>query len=234
MRKNYDNIRRLIAYWQEYEENNPIQDFNDFGKWLDKKDTSDSSSSSTDINSGDELSHSKSQNEDELNNRQRFLDVIFRLSRLQDFYVKKLFEGIPLNNLLEFNFLFSLNRNISFKKKEIIDYNLVEYTTGIDIIKRLIKLQLVIEFTDQLDKRSKRLKITSEGKRVLIDALIVLNKIGYLFFDDRQHENWEVCMQNLTELVEYHRKIFIRCNSGTRYDILQVIKADDRYENSQK
>ena len=206
----------------------------DHRKWLDKKDTNDSLLSYTHINSGDELSHSKSQNERELNNRQRFLEVIFSLSRLQDFYVKKLFEGLPLNNLLEFNFLFSLNKNISFKKKEIIDYNLVEYTTGIDIIKRLIKLQLVIEFTDQLDKRSKRLKITSDGKRVLVDALIVLNKIGYLFFDDHQHKKWEVCMQNLTDLVEYHRKIFIRSNSGTRYDILQIIEADDRYENSQK
>lgn len=227
MKSKYNNIQRLIAYWQEYEEKNPIQDFNDFSQWLSKKETNNPSLPTLNMKSGDELKHGKIQNEDELNNRQRFLEVIFRLSRLQDFYTKKLFEGLPLNNLLEFNFLFSLNKNISFKKKEVIDYNLVEYTTGIDIIKRLVKLQLVVEFADQLDKRSKRLKITSEGKKVLVDALIVINKIGYLFFEDHQHYNWEVCMKNLTDLVECHRKIFTRSNSVTKYDILQIIKADD-------
>jgi len=233
MKYKYGNIQQLIAYWQEYEEKNPAQDFIGFGRWLSMKNTNDHSLSPLNLKSGDEMNHGKTEDEGELNNRQKLLEVIFRLSRLQDFYTKKLFEGLPLNNLLEFNFLFSLNKNISFKKKEVIDYNLVEYTTGIDIIKRLIKLQLVIEFTDQLDKRSKRLKITSDGKRVLVDALMVLNKVGNLFFDDRRHNNWVVCMQYLTELEEYHRRIFARSNSGTKYEILQIIKTDDSKKNPQ-
>ena len=227
MRTNYGNIQRLISFWQEYEETNPTQDFPGFGRWLSKKCADDTSLFTLNKNSGDELSHGEIRNEGDLNNRQQFLEVIFRLSRLQDFYTKKLFEGLPLNNLLEFNFLFSLNKNTSFKKKEIIDYNLVEYTTGIDIIKRLIKLQLVTEFPDQLDKRSNRLKITSAGKRVLVDALIVINKIGDLFFDNRQHNCLDICLQNLSELVAYHRKIFNRNNSGTRHNILQIIKDDN-------
>ena len=224
MKNKYDNIQRLIAYWQEFEGKNPTQDFSGFGQWLSKEKINDPSFSPSNIKSGDLLNQSES----EINIKQRFLELISRLSRLQDFYTKKLFEGLPLNNLLEFSFLFSLNKNSSFKKKEIIDYNLVEYTTGIDIIKRLIRLQLVNEFPDQFDKRSKRLKITSEGKRVLVDALLVINKIGHLFFNNRQHNNWEVCLQNLTELEAYHKNIFGKGNTGTGYEILKIIQADEK------
>jgi MarR family transcriptional regulator, lower aerobic nicotinate degradation pathway regulator len=222
MKNKYDNIQQLISFWQEFEGANPTSDIAAFGQWLNiEKATYFLSQSSNNQSEKEQVS-----SESEINSPQRLMEIISRISRIQDFYAKKLFEGLPLNNLLEFNFLFSLNKNIFFKKKELIDSNLVEYTTGIDIIKRLIRLKLVNEFPDQIDKRSKRLKITSEGKRVLIDALLVVNKIGNLFFGNYPKEHWEYCKQNLSELEVYHKTLFIRGNTATGYEILKIIQED--------
>jgi DNA-binding MarR family transcriptional regulator len=220
IKNKYDNIQQLISFWQEFEETNPTSDIAAFGQWLNIE---KATHISTQLNDNQKEKEQKS-GRTEVNTQQRLMEIISRISRLQDFYAKKLFEGIPLNNLLEFNFLFSLNKNISFKKKELIDTNLVEYTTGIDIINRLIRLKLVNEFPDQIDKRSKRLKITSEGKKVLIDALLVVNKIGNLFFGIHPKENWEFCKLNLSELEVYHKNIFIKGNTANGYEILKIIK----------
>jgi DNA-binding MarR family transcriptional regulator len=177
------------------------------------------------INSQDTTDRVKSGSKYEADAKQLFFSLISRLSRLQDFYTKKFFEGLPLNNLLEFNFLFYINKNASIRKKEIIDYHHVEYTTGIDIIKRLIKLLLVSESKDQLDKRSKRLKITSEGKRVLMEALIRINKITHVFFEILENENWMGCMKVLSALEDYHKKIFAKSNTNTSYELLNTINS---------
>ena len=132
-----------------------------------------------------------------------------------------------MSNFLEFNFLFSLNKHASFRKKEIININLVEYSTGIDIIKRLIKLKLVDEFPDELDKRSKRLRITTEGKRVLIDALMVISKIGKLFFDPFNMEELDGCLQNLNRLESYHTRILNKWNSVSGFEILKILEEND-------
>ncbi len=228
MKKKYNNIQQLIAYWQEYEETNTTDSFSDFGLWLGKESKIKPTTDSTRDSSSTHEVFEKKMLAFDSNIHHRFLNLFSRLSRLQEFYTRRLFEGLPLNNLLEFNFLFSLNKKVSYKKKEIIDFNLVEYTTGIDIIKRLIRLRLVNEFPDQLDKRSKRLKITSEGKRVLVDALIVINKMGHLFFDNWELENWEPCLHNLSELEAYHAKIFTSGNTFSGYELLQIMKESEK------
>ena len=224
MKNKYDIIQQLISLWQEFEWKNEAPDLAGFGFWLSQEKANLSSPESTD----DMLESETGQSSSEATNQQRYMELISRVTRLQDFYTKKLFEGLPLNNLLEFNFLFSLNKNNSFKKKELIDNNLVEYTTGIDIIKRLIRLQLVNEFPDQIDKRSKRLKITSEGKRVLIDALLVVNKIGNLLFGNHHKDYLNHCLQKLTDIEVYHRHIFVRENTATGYEILKIIQEEKK------
>jgi DNA-binding MarR family transcriptional regulator len=147
-----------------------------------------------------------------------------RLSRLQEFYTKKFFDGLPLNNLLEFNFLFLINKKPLLRKKEIIDYHHVEYTTGIDILKRLIKLQLITESMDPLDKRSKRLKITNEGKKVLMEALIRYNEITQIFFEVLPSVDWDDCLKQLLILEEFHSKIYQKNASSTGYEILSTLQ----------
>ena len=53
------------------------------------------------------------------------------------------------------------------KRLEIINVHLVEFTTGMDIIKRLLNQGLITESLNESDKRSKLIHTTEEGKAVL-------------------------------------------------------------------
>ena len=51
----------------------------------------------------------------------------------------------------------------SFRKMEIIELHNLEAPTGIEIIKRLLRNELVEEFADEVDRRAKRIQITQHG-----------------------------------------------------------------------
>jgi len=227
MKNKYNNIQQLIAFWQQYEEGTDNPDFSAFGIWLTEPGHEEAVSSG-DHPAVDKEPHTHDPAMSEIDIRQRLLELFSRVNRIQEYYTKRLFEGLPLRNFLEFNFLFSLNKHASYRKKEIIDINLVEYSTGIDIIKRLIKLRLVDEFPDQLDKRSKRLKITPKGKRVLIDALMVISKIGNLLFDPFESEERDCCLHALTRLEHYHTRILNKWNSVSGFEILKIIEEGEK------
>jgi DNA-binding MarR family transcriptional regulator len=217
MTNRYNNIQLLISLWADFELSESEPDISNFGEWLITMHKPENNQNAEQ----DSVSNSPGKQEKEDEIRQSFLGLISRISRLQDFYIKRLFEGIPLNNLLEFSFLSFINKNASIRKKEIINYHLVEYTTGIDIIKRLIKLGLVSETKDMLDKRSKRLKITTEGKGILMQALISMNKIGAIFLNRQKTENLSNILKVLAEIEEYHRKVYAESSTNTSYEILQ-------------
>ena len=223
MTNKYGNIQQLIDLWSVYEELHSKLDYLQFGRWLlNNKSLVEKSDYTT-----NNLIPKENEPEEQIDyaeERQLMFSTISALARLQDFYIKKFFEGLSINNLLEFNFLFLINKKPLLRKKEIIDYHHVEYTTGIDIIKRLIKLKLVTESKDQLDKRSKRLKITSEGKRVLMEALIRINKITQMFFEVIPSGNWMSCLNVLRTLEDYHKKIFVKNAANTSYEILDTIQ----------
>ena len=225
MANKYDEIQRLISLWQEFEKSTIRPDLPKFGDWL-KNHVQEESRS----NNG-EMKRVENSDEQYINEeieslpiKQQMMSLFSRLARMQDFYSKKFFDGLPINSLLEFNFLFSINKNVSLRKKEIIGLHLVEYSTGIDILKRLIKLQLVMESRDEIDKRSKRLKMTSEGKKVLVEALIRMNKINDLFFIDYSDRDLEPFLSILYLLDDHHKKLFIRSGSNSSFNILQIFE----------
>lgn len=226
MANKYSHIQQLIGFWQQYEESVTNPEFKDFSNWLgeylpkDDKHFEEKSLQSQYVI--DEI--------EAFTLKQQINNLISRLSRLLEFYTKKFFEGLPINSLLEFSFLFSINKNISLKKKEIIGLNLIEYSTGIDILKRLIKQQLLTESRDEVDKRSKRLKITPDGKRVLMEALIRMNKINHLFFIKLNENTLNQLLPVLNKLENHHKKIFTKYGSNPDFKMLQILESIDEAE----
>jgi len=229
MANKYDHIQQLIEFWQEFEKNTIKPDFTKFAGWLKNQ----ISLKEKDFGKLDGDLNNLGTKEiilddiDALPLKQQVLNLIFRLSRLQEFYVKNLFEGLTISTFLEFIFLFSINKRASLKKKEIIGLHLVEYSTGIDILKRLIKLELLTESRDELDKRSKRLKITSEGKRVLVESLIRMNRIHEVFFINFSDKDLEKILPTLKILDNHHKRIFEKTGSNSGNKMLHFIKSID-------
>lgn len=82
-------------------------------------------------------------------------------------HTKSVLAECNVSSIDEYSFLLHLNAQESFRKMEIIALHNLEAPTGIEVIKRLLRNELIAEFADQEDRRAKRIKITARGKKEL-------------------------------------------------------------------
>jgi predicted transcriptional regulator len=91
------------------------------------------------------------------------------------------------------------------KKSELIYDMISEFPSGIDIIKRLIKLGLIEEFPDEKDKRSKRIKITEKGIEILVRSFPWMEKISEMAFNQLQEAEKVLLIELLERLSDFHK-----------------------------
>ena len=80
-------------------------------------------------------------------------------------YSKKALVNSEITTPDSYSFLYHLNLVDSYRKMELINIHLLEPPSGIEILKRLLKKELIEEFDDIDDKRAKRIKITEKGRK---------------------------------------------------------------------
>ncbi len=105
-------------------------------------------------------------------------------------YIKTAFKDLPVNSVDDFGFLAGLSEVDSLTKTELIQKNIAEIPSGMEIIKRLLKKGMIEDFKDPNDGRAKRLKITPLGRMTVgqsIGQLIRISKIiiGNLTLSER-------------------------------------------------
>lgn len=71
------------------------------------------------------------------------------------------------STFMDFQFLYILNEHGKMTKSILISFNDMEMSSGIEVIKRLIKNQWIIEETNPNDKRSKLIEITELGTHIV-------------------------------------------------------------------
>jgi len=93
-------------------------------------------------------------------------------------YFKKALKDGNINTLDEFSFLIVLMTYPSLSKTELIQKLIMEKTSGIEVIKRLLKHGLIEEFANPNDKRSVLVAITAKGKKELAVLLPRMGLVG--------------------------------------------------------
>lgn len=139
------------------------------------------------------------------NNISRLLLLLVRHARN---YAKKAFENTPLLSLEDFSYLASLYNASSVTKSELIAYNFQEKTSGSEVIRRLISNKLVSQFDDKLDKRSKRVSITPEGKKLLESTFGNMSIISEFLVLNLTPEERSYLLAILQKLDAFHRTSF--------------------------
>lgn len=89
------------------------------------------------------------------------------LSRDVKRMVKPVLSDSPLTSLDDYSFLLHLEAGGSFRKMELIELHHLEPPTGIEIINRLIRANLIEDFPDPDDGRAKRIRLTKAGQQLL-------------------------------------------------------------------
>ena len=98
------------------------------------------------------------------------LELTFLLSMQSKRYkmlCKKVFYNTELKTPDDYSFLYHLSLADSFRKMELVNIHLLEAPSGIEVLKRLLNKQLTEEYDDADDKRAKRVRITTKGKKLI-------------------------------------------------------------------
>jgi DNA-binding MarR family transcriptional regulator len=137
------------------------------------------------------------------------LKIIGRIASAFSLYHRAAMDKTELPSPEGFYYLNGLTVLGEVRKTELINYLLVEYTTGMEAINKLLSDRLIVERPDENDKRAKLISLTKKGKTVLSDCYSYSTKAGQIIFGDLDENDLQLCIQLLKGVEEKHSKLAI-------------------------
>ncbi len=133
--------------------------------------------------------------------------VVF-MNRYARMYVKKALEGTGINSFDEFTFLITLYPYSSMNKMELIERNIQEKPTGMEVIRRLLEKGYLDQQDDPSDGRSKRLSLTVDGRKTLEASFQAMTKVSHIVSGNLSEEEKLQLLFILQKLHEFHQPIY--------------------------
>jgi len=205
MKNKYTILKQLLDFYEDYEESTKNLDVLDFAHWIINR-----------LHEEPDLNKSISRNTNEssfpfknkLDEKTRFLEATARIARYHEFYIRKFLKDMVINTRLEFLFLQCVNIMGKAKKTDLINIYHLEYTTGMDTIRRLVNNGLLKEVQDENDKRIKLLMMTETGKSVYEQSKKRIHDESNLFFTAINDNKWKKVLPVLEEIDDFHNSIY--------------------------
>lgn len=132
--------------------------------------------------------------------------MIGRLYKFVRLYTKPVFQAAGLGSSDEFGILAHVDRCGECTKKSAIEDNLMDTTTGIDAIRRMIKKGLLEEKINEQDRRERLISITPAGKDALTKTYGGLASTQDVLADLGSEERQQL-VNLLRTLDEFHSKM---------------------------
>ncbi len=218
---NYQLINQLINLVEEFdhscrrEEPLTLQNFTGF---LNAKLIAENNvAAESDIRFGDKASETL-QNAYQLDNNIARLFVY--MSRYAKSYIKKTLHNTALASAEDFTCLAVLLTHSSLSKTELIQLNLLEKTSGTEVVNRLLTNGLVKQWDDQTDKRSKRLAITEKGKELLYFVFSDMNHVGKMITGKLSLPEKFALQYLLQQLENFHYDIYTNKSIADKADLI--------------
>lgn len=139
---------------------------------------------------------------------------VAHLYRFARSYTKIALEDSPLTTVDDFLYLGKVMELSHCTKTELIEHNAHEKTSGMEIIKRLLKNGFLAQEDDPNDGRSKRLTITAEGKSEFFAALESMKKSANLVGGPLSMVEKLHLMHLLQKLHTFHKPLFAEKNAS--------------------
>lgn len=126
--------------------------------------------------------------------------LIILLRRIGKFHIAYSNMGLAstdLSQMEEFGILVTIFNEGNPIKSEAIFNNIMELSSGSNMLIRMKKKGLVTEYADPDDKRVKRLKVTPKGEQTLMAAKDIVLKVAEMMVHDLTDEDKRLCIQLL-------------------------------------
>jgi DNA-binding MarR family transcriptional regulator len=104
--------------------------------------------------------------------------MLVMMYRYAKSYIRKALKNSNLQTADEFSFLITLMSFNSLTKSELINRQVMEKTSGTEVIRRLVRAGLVNEFSDESDRRTVRVAITNAGKKEINSILPAMGMVS--------------------------------------------------------
>ncbi len=147
-----------------------------------------------------------------------------RATKHLHFYSRKIMLPMPIDNLEDFAYLAEAHFGGAMKRSELINKNLSEFTSGTNVINRLIKAGYLEEFPDPQDARSKQVKITGEGISVIIECVQQMHTADKVLFGILTEEEKTIVTQVLRKIDTHHSKNFVEFRNLKLEEIMAALK----------
>ncbi|WP_436486339.1 MarR family winged helix-turn-helix transcriptional regulator [Chitinophaga sp. ARDCPP14] len=174
----------LVRLWGEYEQRHPDASIEDFCR----------SQLATAIKKKKTVVF-KGQLQPDLNGA--LVKLISRIGKFHMVYTNKALEGTGLDQIEEFGMLVTIFNQKNPIKSEVIFSNILDLSSGTNILGRLKERGLINEYTDKEDKRVKRLKLTASGDETLKKAKQQILKVVAMLTQDLTEDDKQLCLQLL-------------------------------------
>jgi DNA-binding MarR family transcriptional regulator len=145
--------------------------------------------------------------------------LIVLMNRYAKWYIKKVLRDSKLQTPDEFSFLITLMTYDSLSKSELIIKQVMEKTSGTEVIRRLIKRGLIVESADANDKRSIRVSITKTGIEEIRKILPLMSKVSEIVVGNLSIEEINTLSYLLKKLDYFHNDIYLNKRGKSLSDI---------------
>jgi DNA-binding MarR family transcriptional regulator len=135
--------------------------------------------------------------------------LVSLMNRYSKGYIKKALKDSLIQTSEEFTFLIILLSHGSLSKTELITKNVVEKTSGTEVIKRLLNQQLLTQFDDEHDKRSQRVTVTDKGRAEVMQLLPKMQLVGNVVVGNLTTTEKQTLLYLLKKLDYHHNDIFM-------------------------
>ena len=135
--------------------------------------------------------------------------LVICLNRYSRLLIKKGLIKFPQLVSEDFTYLYTLMDVESMTKIQLIEKNVHEKPTGLEVIKRLLKHGLVDERNDEIDKRSKRVFLTDKGKSLFFATVEQMNKVAMIVCGNLTQNEKKQFYTLLKKLDDFHNPIYL-------------------------
>ncbi len=148
----------------------------------------------------------------------RMVIYMYRYARM---YTRQALEGSLLQTADEFGYLATLLSFEHLSKTDLITKNIHEKPTGMEIIKRLLRYEVIDQLDDPNDKRGKLVRINDKGRAVLFSVFGKMGKVSDLIGGELTLPEKEHLVYLLRKLDSFHYHIFTNDKEATLQSIAQ-------------
>jgi DNA-binding MarR family transcriptional regulator len=149
--------------------------------------------------------------------------LIVLMYRYAKGYIKKAMEESSLHTPDEFSFLITLMTFKSLRKSELITSQVMEKTSGTEVIRRLLKKGMITEIADTNDKRSKLISITKSGRDEILRILPLMSNVSEIVAGTLNNDEINTLSYLLKKLDHFHNDIYMNKRDMSLNEILGII-----------